>query len=558
MPDNLLLKALVALLALSLQAEVRAAVPYVVHCGGSSDVSQEVQNALYDGYKFILFTSGDCKMVHTVKITNEDGVRIEGAGRNKTKLHWYGPWDENTRESEPMFSIQNSRGVEMSNLGICVERDGLLTSAIDIYNACHDGWGQPDNTGSCDGYDPATAHGSHGNSFHDIHIGTCRGTSTELTYGIRILLHPDFDGQIESHNDCGTEQSDCMNDGHVFNEVHVTTVRDAAFVIEGQRSVGHVFRHVHCKAVWGVFEDADGFPNEAQIGNACIRTGRVGLPGTSGSFSWYGGLANGFKEAVFEVGPNPEKITISGVYTERAKALLIGNDQSGDTARPGGVHIEGYDFSTWKLNEWNTGNNPDGTIIDLQGVGPLTVTSSWIGKGQGPHSASICWSDPLDDSLDISSFEFTGNAIGSTMENVFAPRDECIYPTRQQSNLVSRDDKWRSMPEPYTDLDTVSNDTFSVSRHPTGHTRFHVDGTGDLACLEDGYQGQRIILVGDQITNSVTIQTSIPASGWTGAGCHNIHLKNSEAYTMHSGDVLMLVKGDDLFWHEIGRSELTE
>jgi len=554
---------LVVCLALSSCAVLpaRAQVPHIIHCSGSQDVSDEVEDAIYGGHSYILFTSGVCKITKTIKVTNQDGLRLEGSGRDRTLLYWYG--NEGVSGSTgPMFSIQNSRGVELSSFGVCMDPGTTLDSAIDIYNACFDGWERPDGSNTCDGYDPTTAQGSHGNSFHDLSITTCAGPTTSLHNGIRILLHPQFNPKIAGHLDCGLPESDCHNDGHVFSEVHVTTVRKASFVIEGQESVGNVFRHVHCKAIFGTFEDpVTGFPNEDQIGDYCVRAGRMGVPGTSGSFSWYGGLANGVKEAVFKVGRNPEKVTISGVYTERAKAILVGTDDPGSVAIPGGVHIDSYQFNPVWINDWNTGNNPDGTIIDLAGTGPLSMVNNKFGAPISRGTTlSFCWADPVDDSLDVSSFEFTGNLVETTLENPFAPRDDCIYPTRQDANLVTGqyDGFWHSMPVVYTELDADPGPnpvhTFSVNRQPTAHTHFHVNGSGEIRCLEDGFQGQRIILVGGDIDGTVDIQPSRIHYDWFLYGCYNIHLANSEVYSMHPGDSLMLVKGDDLFWHEIGRN----
>ena len=464
----------------------RAAVPFVIECGTGSDVADLIEQAIYDGDSFIQLTRGDCMVASTVLITNQEGLRIEGEGRGRTRLVW------DSTDPGTMFSIQNSSGVRIAHLSMTVTNDLHLVSAVDMYNACIEGWIDPllhPQVGTCFNYSPDAGPGSHGNSIHDVWIYGGNSTATVLEYGVRVLLHPRFDPAL--HGECGQVESDCNNHGHVFDEVHVTKFREAGWLIEGLASVGNTFTHSHCRGVWNTFfEHGTEIPDEECCARHCVRTGRQDasgndIPNTSGSFSWFGGLAGGVSEAVFQIGQSAEKINISGLYTERSRALIVGGGDGDTIEGPGGVHIESSYFNSDFLNDWHEGSetNDEGRIVDVRGVGPLTMYNNQLGYHLDPENLSLCWSDPADSGSDISSFVFTGNAIGSRYENPFEPMDGegCLYPTELESNLHAKANtgRWEAMPQSFTVFNTGNESVFSVNRHPTSHAVFWVEDGGE-------------------------------------------------------------------------------
>ena len=543
-----------------------------------------------------------CKINRTIVIANIEGLRLEGDGRDRTDVRWIGndaqdyqDWldDPASNPLYPMFSIHNSSGLHFADFGIHVSADRTLISAFDMVNACVDAtvtWGDGSTEDLCAGYNDGDGPGTHGNSFHDLRINSVgKDDDSALVYGVRILLPEGWSGEGQDLCDSSV-LADCGNDAHSFNELHVTTFRDTAFLIEGQQSVGHVFRHTHCRGtlVPGVAPLGGGTVDYDNVANNCVRTGRDGEANSAGSFSWYGGLANGLRDAVFRVGSNPEVVHIAGGYTEVAAALLKGEAASSrpggtgrptGTSRPGGVRIESYYFNTDYLDVWvdgNTAYNPQGIIVDMHDVGPLSMYNNLLGyfRGTNPDGTprtqervSLCWSDPYGDVADISSFVFEGNAIGTANDNPFHPTDGtnttegCIYPTVQRSNLIAAEDNWEAMPQHFGVLDVApGTSSFSVNHDSSSHNYFEVEGMGQINCLEDGYQGQRVVLVGSKdlayrsLFQQVKIENKLPVASW-GNSCRNIALREGKSMRLGAGETLTLVKGDDTYWYELDRSE---
>ena len=90
------------------------------------------------------------------------------------------------------------------------------------------------------------------------------------------------------------------------------------------------------------------------------------------------------------------------------------------------------------------------------------------------------------------------------------------------------------------------------------HGQFFVEGSSSIECIEDGFEGQRIVLLNDpdaSATDSTTIEQATNPGLWTISGCRNISLRNGLAMKMYPGDTLTLIKGADYLWYELGRSE---
>ena len=570
----------------SLASTASAQIPVVIQCDGS-DVHSTLQTAANaDDDTYILLTAGECWIDQTVRITNREGVRIEGEGWNRTVLVWHGDG------GSPMFSVQNSSGVSFAHFGTSnLDNNGgptyHLESAFDVYNACFAGI-EDDGDTTCDSYVAGDGPGSHGNSFESLRIGACHdgcanccrdSNANTMDYGIRILLHPFYIGAEISGDECGvTERADCDNGGHRFTDVYVRHAQQSAFVIEGKNSIGNVF--TNCRG--GLrFHYADFLPGDDPAsfwGRSVVRTGREELFNSparpAGSFSWYGGLSNGAHDAVFVIGPNPDKVHIQGMYMEQSARLLRTYESGLDTS--GGVTIESVRFDTTAMPEYFLDGNEYGLVVDMRSSASLTMRGNDIGE-RGmvtaddeplePENAAICWSFPAgEDDADAASFVFVGNSFGTDNENPFHPTDgsqhmdECIYPTTQHSNLIATgwvndQDPWEPMPQHFSTLDASQSDTFSVTRRPTSHTYFNVDGVGAIRCLEGGYAGQRIVLIGQEEKGFTEIDNA------DGAGliahlpgqCSNLVLANGASAFLSRGSTLTLVKGEDGLWYELSR-----
>ena len=642
------------LLTVTFSPAARAGIPYVIECD-DNDIAAVLQDILllWPDDTYMVLTAGTCLVSDTIEVTNQEGLRIEGEGRNRTVLEWTGD------EGVPMFSIQNSSGVEFSNFGICVSGDEVgrtLESAFDLYNACHDGFG-------CHQYDAGDPPGTHGISFADLRIDSCHGEDSILRNGIRVRLHPDFDAG--DHDSCeDDEEADCNNDGHLFRNVHVVEFHDSAFTIEGKASVGHLFDGCHCDGTAKTLEEAtlDQTFNPHAYGQVCVTTGREATANTAGSFLWHGGQAEGLVDSVFVLGSGFEEVHISGLDAARSRMLLRTSEQSDigpltlesvnfetnmvhtwdfdtdeippldwldDELSPWGVTspVEGWggmDTDPDKEGESSSADDaggassdaggsedspgivdtPDietseavprhfllpngyGVVVDVGNGGPLNMRGNYIGRRGGWTSGvdkevqniSICWAGSAstnpgdDDEASLGGFVFEGNALMSSNPNPFHPvwyvgsssveRDECVYPTLQQSNLavMGFEDgvvgtSWVPMPQHYTTLDTSLTDEFSVGLIPTSHEVFRVQGDRSLRRLEQGIPGQVVTLVGDEPHGTPTVQHWWPGLckifGW----CHrNLSLENGNAFSMGYRDTLTLMLGTDQLCYEVSRSD---
>ena len=232
------------------------------------------------------------------------------------------------------------------------------------------------------------------------------------------------------------------------------------------------------------------------------------------------------------------------------------------------MHIDSSYFNAEWLNDWNDRTNVLGTIIDLRGIGPLYLHNNVFGHTSG-ENLSVCWTDPDERSKDISTFVASGNAFGTVNDNPFRPsdgidfEDDCIYPTVQESNLiygeVGQIHSWIEMPQHFSTVTIQGvNPSMSVSRQPTSHNYFLVDGGymkpyPFLTCIRHGVQGQRIVLVGSTGFTSIedyggSLSPLLPY-------CKNIDLDGTLPMELGPNDSLTLVKGDDDIWYEIDRSD---
>ena len=611
-------------LVLLTAARAGADTPTVIQCrvdatdaASSDDVTLQVENALYlDDDPYLLFTAGGCKISNTIKLTNLEGLRIEGEGWDRTTLYWEGP------AGVPMFSVQNSSGVSFAHFRVCVSNTSNLVihqigyeleSVFDVYNACFDGHPTPSEPDSCHSYDAGDGPGSHGNSFSNLRLASCHGPNSTLNYGIRFRLHPDYDETTS--DDCdGAKEADCGNDGHMVTHVHLNGPREAVAVIEGRQSVGHVFRNCTVFGRYGdsTVQDADGnwvFNPDGYL-QAGILTGRSSIPDTSGSFSWYGGQICGVVDSVFVVGSNPRKILVSGLYSERVRMLLRTLD--GESATSGGIVIESTRLQTswsgdyyWNADQTEPPLAPGelydlygqfGTMIGVRNGAPLSMRGNIIGdmgtrtgdllSGYTyfePDNASICWAFPEgEEERSDASFVFAGNSFGTDNENPFHPRtssepydyvDDCIYPTQQDSNLIATGydgedesnylnptaiNTWEAMPQHFSTLEPSGTDTFSILHRPTSHEFFNVVGgwitARSVACLEDGVAGDRVVLIGASDTPT-TVEAASLCVYSSDPESGNLVLQNDQAMILDRDDTLTLVKGSDECWYEVGRKE---
>ncbi len=263
---------------LLLCAPAHADTPYLIECSGIDD-TQRIQDAVLGDSSYILFPPGRCVIKETIKITNREGLRVEGSGMDATSFVWLGD------PAETMFSVQNSSNVSFAQLGACVAANEL-DSAFDLFNACFDGHDFPVNPGgnitlnSCAGYYPGAPPGTHRISFEDISVGVCDTVDQAheivgpamLNNGIRVRLNPKF--VLRRSDDCGQEErADCNNDQHFFENVHVRNFEEAAFVLEGQASTGNTFSGCRCdgKPAKAEGEGGSSAYDYLEFGETCIR-----------------------------------------------------------------------------------------------------------------------------------------------------------------------------------------------------------------------------------------------------------------------------------------------
>ncbi len=498
-----------------------------IECSG--DITSDLQDAIddYDGttdyYGVIVISPSptSCYVDDTIMVLDTHGLRIEGHGREGTVIEWRGG------STTPMFQLEASEGVTFARFTVKVVQNKTLESAFDLYNGCFS------TTCPTGPYDT-----SHGNSFEDIRI-TAPHTDATLENGIRILLTP--------------SEGDLHNEAHQFTNVHVDGYTDYGFVIEGRNSKENIFRGCHCRGTYATNQGQD-----QDHGLACVLTG-YGDDDDAGSFKWYGGIANGNKDAAFVLGDNQDTVLISGANCEVDRMLLRAHNPDDPTFTRFPVIIDSVRFSDDAVHDWDGGtyDNTYGVIVDMRHRGPLVMRGNDLGRRVGSGSQvnlSICWSYGDHADSPIGGFVFEGNAIATSNANPFDPVDalmedppDCIYPTTQQSNIIALGSatgyRYAAMPEPFTELDTASVSSFSVNRIPSSHTRFVLDGTGNLDVLTDGTEGQLIVLVAD---DDVTVRDVSASSG-------NIILNSGANYAMGVGDTLTLVLYDG-DWFEVARS----
>ena len=319
--------------------------PYLLDC--LTDPVSAIEDAIYtQGYSYILVPGGDCLINRTIKLTNQEGLRIEGSGRDNTVFVWVG------EDEGPMFSIQNSTGVRLAHFGVCVADDPgtpVLISAVDLYNACIDGVTVGGNPDSCSSISAVTGPGSSGNSFVDLEIGGCHGFGSVLKNGIRIKLHPSFDATAGYVCDQDKE-ADCNNGRHEFTNVQVREFRESAFVVEGQQSRANMFTGCRCSGLIDDAEGANGF-NSSCCGGTCVVTGVAGTESTSGHFNWYGGLADSLSDSVFSLGSHPDRVLVSGLQAEKSRMLL--RTYVGDEVTTSDVALDAVAFNPEWVHQWD-------------------------------------------------------------------------------------------------------------------------------------------------------------------------------------------------------------
>lgn len=477
-PSSLLLATSLLLLAGQPTAAL-ANTPTLITCNGVLD-TEEIQAAVADpDVSYIQLSPGTCTIQGTIKITNQKGLRLQGAGRERTVLKWEGG------DGETMFSVQNSAESVFGYFSACAA-EGTLESVFDVYNACVNG-----HLGSCDQY-VFGSPGSHRNTFLDLGLGVCWDSESRLENGVRIRLHPDYADRQD--DDCAaTEEADCGNDQHFFSSVHVRGYERSAFVIEGKYSTGNMFTGSHCsgrpggfgseqeyetttvgeasplsETIWAssfnpvasglVIEDTSYSNTDhfdagvvATYGNSCITTGQVGESDSAGTFAWFGGLADSLTDAVFVMGSSPEAVYVSGLHASDCGMLL--RNKKGDASQTGSVTVESSYFRVSEsfgqyyenlMHGPSAGSSglvsptiANGVIVDMGSSGPLILRSNYFGrirtgmKGEEAPSnlpdISFCWSPPqqrvppYDLVTDVGQFVFEGNAVVTRNENPFTP-----------------------------------------------------------------------------------------------------------------------------------------
>ena len=578
------------------QARVLAEPPFVIECGAGGNIPEAIEDAVYVNSKHhILLTAGVCGIGRTIKLVNQDGLRIEGEGRDQTVLTWTGGSDE-----APMFSIQNSTGVTFAQFGVCVSDGKTLDSAFDLYEACVDG-NLIDGTHACDGYNETNTEGGHGNGFEDVGIAACPGTNNVLNNGIRVRRHPGFD---PAHV-CGTNvEADCRNGQHSFERVHVSEFTESGFVLEGQESTGNMFMACTCDGQHGAESDEETFDTDC-CGETCVRTGQEDSADTAGSFTWYGGMASRLSDAVFRIGETPERVHISGLSADRSRKLLRTAEGEANTASA--IAIESVHFDTEWVHNWGLddpghgdpfGGIPGvgglyregyGIVVHVRHRGPLSMRNNYFGRKYNAVETgspeeldriAFCWTFPESDeeAAFTGGFVFEGNTVATSRDNSFLPQahigymggmismDSCVYPTSQSSNLLAtqwNDDnselEWEQMPHHWSELDSTQESAPSVAKRPTSHEFFELKGdSGSIRWLGDGIPGQVVVLLGrDSGAYGTHVENSRRVNLWITPDSHrNIHLREGLGpVQLGLNHTLTLVKGPDEYWYQVGHSE---
>jgi len=561
-------------------ASARADTPYLIECTGA-DATEDIQDALKDSrVSYILLSTGVCAINSTLKVTNRSGLRFEGAGRGASVLAWAGD------EAGPMFSLQNTAYASFSHFDVCAHT-GKLEAAFDMYEACHDGIPIVVETGgatytfdSCAHYSPGAEPGSHENTFTDVGIRICDDGSGSLDNGIRILLHPDY---TESDpGECGEDEfADCGNEGHFFNNVHVTSFTDSAFVIEGRLSVGNTYTACHCDG-WRPGMAGSGADNPNQ-GKSCVRSGAV-FGETGCAFSWFGGIAENLGDSVFVMQSSPEVLYVSGLRSLGSRMLLRNGERWASVT--GRMAFESIYFDTQSANA-DEDQYPGGKIIHVTSGGSLSIRDSYFGRnyeepthGSEPvfDDVSFCWDPPevvtnhYDETDLVGEFVFEGNAVVSSNSNPFSLETgagsddsnsgDCVYPTRQMSNVVLVHNElaglqWRTMPQ-HKGVLTSADPEHSVKNTHASHELFDVSGTqGYIAYLTNGFAGQQIALIGTETDRrGSTINNGMSQRSWfVPLFRKNIWLPANQAVSLRLNDTLFLVKGPRHHWYTVGRSD---
>lgn len=574
--------------------------PRVIDCDGIDDTAL-IQDALLGDSSYLLFPTGRCAIKETLKITNREGLRVEGSGMDATTFTWLGD------SAETMFSVQNSSNVSFAQLGACVAVE-QLDSAFDLFNACFDGYQVPVSPGglltlsSCAGYNPGTPPGTHRVSFEDISIGICDVVDkvhgdfgpAKLNNGIRVRLSPDF--VLRRSDECDQdERADCNNDQHFFENVHVRNFEEAAFVLEGRASTGNTFTGCRCDGRAAKTDDEGGSSayDYLEFGETCVRTGIEGLPDdTAGSFTWMGGVAESLRDSVFVLGSSPEACYVAGLHAWESRMLLRNAEAGSHTI--GGVAIESSYFDTSHVRAWHeeedlsgvgsTTVTSPGLMVDIRSSGPLSLRDNFFGERlafdsegvlqQTVDDVSICWSpaeitgdDDAETKL-LGTFVFEGNGLITSNTNPFAPfyqyatgaefHLDCVYPTTQRSNIVLTgaegvDVMWAQMPQHRTMMNSILS-KHSVSDTTGSHHLYSARGyTGAIDYLTDGFAGQRITIIGNESQGGGTAFHDAIRPGWMQSD--NLRLPLSPALKLKVGETLTLVQGTDGYWYTVGCSK---
>ena len=406
---------------------------------------------------------------------------------------------------------------------------------------------------------------SVGNVFRDTH---CEGTflGSSLT-GDPPTINPDCCGNSCVHS--GREEYPDTAASFAWYGGHTNAVADSAFVIGADVNKVHISGtyaercHRLLRAATVLSSDtAAAVPADDPV----VESSGVGTEDdvSFGSFSSASDVASGDVAS--------DLLAIDGDSTPVGIAHVVPTS--------GGITIESTFFDSQWMNDWEGVAADYGAVVDARNVRSLSMRGNTIGfRGTSDTNffadwMALCWSPRQGDAA--GSFVFEGNAIGTKLDNPFRPwngtdyMEECVYPTIQRDNLWAPrtasnspdavpgvNDSWIPMPAHFSVVDSTASDSFSVFDTTGSHEVFLIEGSGTIRCIEDGAEGQRIVLlraVDDDDLGVAKIESTSFTMFNLPNVCSNIRLDKGMLKFMGPGDTLSLVQGADSYWYELGGS----
>ena len=359
--------------------------PVTPVCDGQLDETELLQAMIRgargpDGVgREVRLPPGVCVVSDTLVVRGVTGLSIRGAGPMATRIQWRGPNDR------PGLLFDRALRCEASNLTVEAAEHHRLMTAIQFQQG-----GPCNNEPGC-----SDAMFSSGNLLDRVHV---RGDGRIAT-GIQVAL---------THRD-----ADRLNDRHRFQNVHVATVTENAFDLQGINAKQIQLFGVTCSG--------------RRMTRSCVNTATV--RGRGAAFQWTGGMSTGMVNADFVLGGRNDTLLIQGLYSEKSTRFLLVQDGVGEQQRdaPYPTLIEGV---RWASGQYTA---KDGEIVRFRSAGPLTIRSSRFGR-QTPRGPIRFLFAPVGTRLGAArgAFIFEGNFVGSSDPRLF-PADQ---PSRAEGNLL--------------------------------------------------------------------------------------------------------------------------